>query len=126
MLPDGTVLAVMASPRRLEILRMTWQGECQAGVIRRAMPDVTWGAVSLQIRVLVDAGLLETRVAGRERFYSANRARLASVADILERMWADALWRLKLTAELEAKRRGPKPRRRRHARTPLIKKRTRR
>jgi hypothetical protein len=28
-------------------------------------------------------------------------------------MWDDALWRLKLHAELELTRRGPKPRRRR-------------
>jgi len=32
---------------------------------------------------------------------------------MLERMWDDALWRLKLQAELEQTRRGPKPARRR-------------
>jgi hypothetical protein len=35
------------------------------------------------------------------------------VAEILERMWDDALWKLKLSAELEETRRGPKPQRRR-------------
>ncbi len=77
------------------------------------MPEVSWGAVSLQLKSLVDAGLLDTRIDehdGRRRFYQANRARLAGVADMLERMWADALWRLKLAAELEASRRGPRPR----------------
>jgi hypothetical protein len=28
---------------------------------------------------------------------------------MLERMWSDALWRLKLQAELEETRRGPRP-----------------
>ena len=67
------VRALLASPRRLEILRLTWEGERQAGDIRRAMPDVTWGAVSLQIGSLVAAGLLDARLSGRERFYRANR-----------------------------------------------------
>ena len=108
---EPALLASIASPRRREILRLTWDAECGAGEIHRAMPDVSWGAVSLQVRALVDAGLLAFRVEGRNRFYRADRARLASVADLLERMWGDALWRLKLAAELEATRRGPKSRR---------------
>jgi hypothetical protein len=32
---------------------------------------------------------------------------LGAVGDMLERMWDDALWRLKLQAELDASRRGP-------------------
>ena len=116
MLPAPAVLSAIASPRRREILRLTWAGECGAGDIRREMPDVSWGAVSLQIKVLVDAGLVDARIDGndgRRRFYKANRPRLESVADMLVRMWGDALWRLKLAAELEASRRGPRPRRRR-------------
>ena len=109
MLADASVRGLLASPRRLEILRLTWLEERQAGEIHRAMPDVTWGAVSLQIRSLVEAGLLEARASGRARFYRADRARLASVADLLEQTWADALWRLKLQAELDATRRGPPP-----------------
>jgi DNA-binding transcriptional ArsR family regulator len=109
---DSAVRATLASPRRLEILRLTWEEERQAGEIRRAMPDVTWGAVSLQLRALADAGLLETRSAGRCRFYRADRRKLAPVRDLLEHMWGDALWRLKLAAELDATRRGPRPRRR--------------
>jgi DNA-binding transcriptional ArsR family regulator len=73
------------------------------------MPDVTFGAVSLQLRSLLDAGLLETRRQNRNRFYRANRAALGPAAQILEAMWDDALWKLKLAAELEQSRRGPKP-----------------
>ena len=112
-MPDSSLFAAIASPRRREILRLTWAEECGAGAIRRAMPDVSWGAVSLQVRALVDAGLLTTRVDGRHRFYRADRDQLASVADMLQHMWNDALWQLKLAAELEATRRGPSPKRRR-------------
>jgi DNA-binding transcriptional ArsR family regulator len=107
------VLDAIASPRRREILRLVWDREQSAGAIHRAMPDVTFGAVSLQLRSLVEAGLLEARADGRSRFYRARREALGPVAKILEQMWSDALWKLKLAAELEESRRGPKPRRRR-------------
>jgi len=129
VLSDSPVRALLTSPRRLEILRLTWEGERQAGDIRRAMPDVTWGAVSLQIGSLVAAGLLEARVSGRERFYRANREKLAPLADLLEQTWNNALWRLKLAAEFEATRRGPRPRQPRRKKTrpaPTTRKRTRR
>ncbi|MGQ0713428.1 MAG: ArsR/SmtB family transcription factor [Gemmatimonadaceae bacterium] len=106
------VLAAVASPRRQEILRLIWQSEQSAGAIHRAMPDVTFGAVSLQLRSLTDAGLVDARVHGRNRFYRARRDALGPVAGMLEAMWDDALWRLKLAAELEHTRRGPRPRRR--------------
>ena len=105
------MLAVIASPRRQEILRLVWDKELSAGAIHRTMPDVTFGAVSLQLRALSDAGLVRQRVDGRHRFYRAKREALGPMGDMLKRMWDDALWRLKLAAELEQSRRGPKPRR---------------
>ena len=107
------MLAAVASPRRREILRLVWGRERAAGDIHRAMPDVSFGAVSLQLRALAEAGLVTCRREHRHRFYSANRAALGPVGAALETMWDDALWRLKLHAELEQSRRGPKPRRRR-------------
>lgn len=112
MLVDHQVLAAVASPRRREILRLVWDGELAAGDIHRAMPDVTFGAVSLQLRVLSGAGLVEVRRAHKQRFYRARPEGLGSMALMLEQMWNDALWRLKLEAELEETRRGPRARRR--------------
>lgn len=109
---EPATLTAIASPRRQEILRLVWDEERSAGAIHRAMPDVTFGAVSLQLRALSDAGLLRSRAEGRHRFYRADREALAPVSAVLKRMWDDALWRLKLAAELEQTRRGPKPRRR--------------
>jgi DNA-binding transcriptional ArsR family regulator len=111
---DTASFAAIASPRRREILRLIWHGERAAGAIHEAMPDVTFGAVSLQLRALTDAGLVESRAEGRQRFYRARRDAFGPVGGMLEQMWADALWRLKLQAELEVTRRGP---RRRHDRT---------
>lgn len=107
---DAAVLDAIASPRRREILRLVWREEQSAGAIHRAMPDVTFGAVSLQLRSLVESGLLEARLEQRNRFYKAKREALGPMAEVLERMWDDALWKLKLAAELEETRRGPKPR----------------
>ena len=110
--PAPSLLSVLASPRRLEILRLLWTQELTAGAIHRAMPDVTFGAVSLQLRSLADAGLLESRAEKTYRFYRARREALGPLRKLLEQMWDDALWRLKLAAELEQTRRGPRPRRR--------------
>ena len=110
---DALVLAAIASPRRREILRLIWTGEQQAGAIAGAMPDVTFGAVSLHLRALMDAGAVTVRTEGRCRYYTADRERLKHVSGALEHMWDDALWRLKLHAELEESRRGPAPRRKR-------------
>lgn len=101
-------MTAIASPRRREILRLIWKEEQTAGAIHRAMPDVTFGAVSLQLKTLMTAGMVEVRTHQRNRFYRARRKELGIAAKILEQMWDDALWNLKLAAELEQTRRGPK------------------
>jgi len=106
------LLDAIASPRRREILRLVWREELSAGAIHRAMPDVTFGAVSLQLRTLEEAGLVVARAEQRNRFYRARPEALGPAARMLESMWDDSLWNLKLAAELEQTRRGPKPRRR--------------
>lgn len=112
LIAGSAALAAVASPRRREILRLVWRRELAAGEIHRAMPDVTFGAVSLQLRELSKAGLVTVRAHGKHRLYRAQRDALGPVAGMLEHMWDDALWRLKLLAELEQTRRGPRGRRR--------------
>ena len=110
---EHALLAAVASPRRREILRLLWEGNRTAGEIHQAMPDVTFGAVSLQLKVLLGAGLVESRPDGQYRIYAVRRDALGSVGPMLEAMWGDALWRLKLKSELADTRRGPRPTRRR-------------
>ena len=120
------LLEAIASPRRREILRLVWNEERSAGDIHRAMPDVTFGAVSLQLKSLTEAGMVDVRAEQRSRFYRARKEAFGEVGEMLERMWDDALWKLKLAAELEESRRGPKPRKTRGAAAPATKKRPRR
>ena len=98
----------LATPRRREILRLVWAGELSAGQIHATMADVTFGAVSQHLRVLEQGGLVRARRHGRQRFYRACRQNLGPLRAWLEQMWGDALWRLKLQAEMEEARRGPR------------------
>jgi DNA-binding transcriptional ArsR family regulator len=104
--PD--VLSVLSTPRRREILRVVWDAEKSAGEIHRAMPDVSFGAVSQHLRLLEGAGLVRGRADGRFRFYVVQKSALGPLKSWLETMWDDALYRLKVHAELEAARRGPR------------------
>ena len=108
---DRALLSAIASPRRREILRLLWSGERSVGDIHGAMPDVTLGAISLQLKTLAAAGLVEVRPDRQQRIYRVCRDRAQPVAAMLEQMW-----QLKLAAELEETRRGPQPRRRRQKR----------
>ena len=106
---DTLLLHAVASPRRREILRLLATSEQSAGDIHRAMSDVSFGAVSLQLKVLLHAGLVERRAEGTQRIYTIRQQAFAPVADMLQKMWSDALHRLKLQAELAHTRRGPRP-----------------
>ena len=106
-------IAAIASPRRREILRLVWGHERAAGDIHRAFADVTFGAVSQHLKILVRSGLLEVRPEGRWRFYRARPRALGPAARMLEALWSHALYTLTLRAELEEGRRGPTPGRRR-------------
>lgn len=105
-----SILDALSTPRRREILRLVWTAERSAGEIHRALGDVTFGAVSQHLRRLEEAGLVNVRRHGRQRFYGARRATLGTLRPWLETMWEDALYQLKLAVELESARRGPRPR----------------
>lgn len=101
----------LAAPRRREILKLVWDGERSAGDIRRAHPDVTFGAISQHLKVLESAGLLTRREEGRFRYYAARRKELGHLGKWLETMWDEALTDLKRHAESE-QRTGRRRRRR--------------
>ncbi len=108
----STLLKALEAPRRREILRLVWDRERAAGEVRQELGDVTFGAVSQHLRLLEAAGLVSVRSAGRQRFYRARKAALGPFRAWLEQSWDDALYSLKIAAELEESRRGPRPRRR--------------
>ncbi len=79
-----------------------------AGDIAAAMPEVTFGAVSQHLSLLARAGFVACRPEGQRRYYSARKERFGPLRNWLEESWNDALARLKMKAELEASRRGPR------------------
>ena len=93
-------IAVIAAPRRREILRLIWDRELSAGDIAAALP-VTFGAVSQHLSVLRDAGVVDVRHEGTYRYYRANQRRIGPLAAVLEAYWTDALDRLAAEAEQE-------------------------
>lgn len=97
-MPPMDSLSAVATPVRREILRLVWDSERPAGEIAGAF-DVTFGAVSQQLRILREAGLVEVRREGRHRFYRARKEAMGPIRDVLEAMWVDRLRRLKRLAE---------------------------
>jgi DNA-binding transcriptional ArsR family regulator len=98
-------ISALASPRRREILRLIWSAERPAGDIAAAF-DVSWPAISQNLRVLKDAGLVRERRQGTRRLYRADRAALRPLEPLLRRMWDEQLTRLQLLAEAEVKSRS--------------------
>jgi DNA-binding transcriptional ArsR family regulator len=96
-------LHALSSPRRREILRLVWSSERSAGEIARAF-EVSWPAISQNLRVLKDAGLVRERRSGTSRFYRADRVALRPLESYLRAMWARKIDRLRLLAEAEEKK----------------------
>ena len=98
-------LPALSSPRRREILRLVWSEERAAGEIAKAF-DVTWPAISQNLRVLKEAGLLKERRIGTSRLYKADRVALKPLEPYLRSMWSRNVDRLRLLAEAEERERS--------------------
>jgi DNA-binding transcriptional ArsR family regulator len=80
------VLDAISSPRRRAILRLVWDRERSAGEIAGRF-DVTFSAVSQNLKVLRNAGLVVERREGTRRLYRADHAALGSLEWVLREMW---------------------------------------
>lgn len=106
-------LDAVSTPRRRAILRLVWNRELSAGEIASRF-DVSWPAVSQNLRVLREAGLVTERREGNRRLYRADRKSLRPVEAVLRRMWETDLERLKVL--VEGDERGPSERQNRRRR----------
>ncbi|TML42604.1 MAG: winged helix-turn-helix transcriptional regulator [Actinobacteria bacterium] len=97
---EEAALRAIASPRRREILRLVWDRELSSGDIASHF-DVSWPAISQNLRVLEGAELVRTRRCGTARLYRANRSRLGPLRAVLVKMWEADLDRLAELAEDE-------------------------
>jgi DNA-binding transcriptional ArsR family regulator len=86
-------LEAVTNPRRREILRLVWDEEKSSRDIASHF-DVTWQAVSHNLRVLREAGLVAERRDGTRRLYRAERDRLGPLQGVLEDLWRQDLERL--------------------------------
>jgi len=107
------IFHALNAPRRLELLRIVWNNERSVTEIAQLQPEITIGAISQHLRILEEAGLVSHRQHGLRHLYSAQKKELGPLKAWLESMWDSSLSRLKLKAELEQSRRGPRSRKRR-------------
>lgn len=75
-------LQTAVAPRRLEILRLIWDGARTVGAIAEELP-VSTPAVSQHLAKLRDAGLVTVRKEGRRRYYSVADELPADVVGLL-------------------------------------------
>src|ERR1700756_4846175 len=80
------VMEAIANPRRRQILRLVWDAERSAGEIAAAS-DVSWPAVSQNLRLLKSSGLLIERREGTHRYYRVDRRALGPLEAVLRQMW---------------------------------------
>ena len=86
-------LEAVRSPQRRAILRLVWDSELPSRDIASHF-DVTWQAVSHNLRVLKDAGLVAERRDGTQRLYRADRRALKPFEKLLADLWRQDLDRL--------------------------------
>jgi len=98
-------LTALSNARRREIVRIVWSRERSAGEIAAAF-DVSWPAISQNLRILRESGLISERRVGTSRLYKADRAALRPLEPYLRRMWTLKTDRLRLLAEAEERNRS--------------------
>ncbi|MFZ1879906.1 MAG: metalloregulator ArsR/SmtB family transcription factor [Gaiellaceae bacterium] len=91
-------LRAIADPGRRQILALVRDRERAAGEIA-AQFDVSWPAISQQLRVLREAGLVSERREGTKRFYRARPEGLREVRSFLDGFWDERLEILKQEVE---------------------------
>jgi len=101
-----TALKAIAPPRRRQILQLVRDTELSAGEIASHF-EVTRPAVSQDLTLLKEAGLVDERRNGTRRLYRARPEGLTELKEFLEEFWDVRLDALKREAEREErKKRG--------------------
>ena len=101
--PLEAAMDAIANPRRRQILRLVWDAERSAGEIAATVVDVSWPAVSQNLRLLKNSGLITERRQGTHRYYKANQRALGPLEAVLRQMWTRDLGRLRELAEAETR-----------------------
>ncbi len=96
---EQAALKAISEPRRRELLRLLRdEGTMSVGEITKQV-DVTQQAVSLHLRVLEEAGLVEARREGTRHLYAVKREGFKPVEAFVRGFWDEQLGDLKSTLE---------------------------
>ena len=99
--PAEPVFAAIADPTRRRILEMLRsQPEAVQDIADRF--DISRPAISKHLRVLTDAGLVQSRPEGRRNVYALQPEPFAAVRDWLDGFWNERLTLLKRISEGDA------------------------
>ena len=94
-----TVLKAISEPRRMRILEILRdEGDLSVGEITERV-EVTQQAVSLHLKVLEEAGLVEARREGTRHLYAVRPDGFRPAQDFVAGFWPGQLAALKATVE---------------------------
>jgi DNA-binding transcriptional ArsR family regulator len=100
---SATVFKALSEPRRLELLQILRErGELSVGDMAERV-DVTQQAVSLHLKVLEEAGLVQARREGTRHLYVVRSVGFRPARDYLDSFWSDKLQALKSLVERKKK-----------------------
>ncbi len=82
----ASIFKALSDANRLEILRLLARQECCVGEICRAVGRLSQPSISHHLGILRNAGLVESRRAGKEVYYTVDTEQLATCcADFFKR-----------------------------------------
>jgi len=102
-----TKIQALSNQTRFKIVTLVHKREMAAGTIARRF-KLTRPAVSQHIRILRDAGLLDERRVGAQRYYVVRSEGFDDLAKYVEGFWRPRLRRLKQVAEAAERRKRTK------------------
>jgi DNA-binding transcriptional ArsR family regulator len=100
--------AALADPTRRRIFERLKSGPQAVGAIARRMP-VSRPAVSQQLKVLKEAGLVADRPEGTRRVYYIDPNGLGALRAWVDQFWDKALTEFKAEVEMQTSERKDKP-----------------
>jgi DNA-binding transcriptional ArsR family regulator len=106
-LPVLVKIQALSNETRFRIVDLVRERELAAGAIARRF-KLTRPAVSQHITILREAGLLEERRVGAQRFYVVKSEGFDELASYIEGFWRPRLRRLKQVAEAVERTKRPK------------------
>lgn len=94
----GSSWKAVADDSRRQLLLLLKDGEKTPTQMAESF-DFTLPALSTHLRVLREAGLVNERRAGQNRFYSVNREKMSEMVSFFDGFWDDKLAKLKQHVE---------------------------